>query len=68
MINFLYYLFAQPSPELLQIALCFMRIGIGTITLILGIPKMSGPKTWINLGQTFMFPLGIRFLPIYGDF
>lgn len=68
MINFLYYLFIQPSPQLLQIALCFMRIGIGAITLILGIPKMSGPATWINLGQTFMFPLGIRFLPIVWGF
>lgn len=53
---------------LLQYALCFMRVGIGLLTMLHGIPKMSGIETWHNLGTTFMFPLGITFLPTMWGF
>jgi putative oxidoreductase len=33
-----------------------------------GLPKMTGFKTWNNLGTTFMYPLGIKFLPTLWGF
>ena len=54
--------------EQVVFALTLLRVSIGVITMILGIPKMGGIEVWQNLGATFMGPLGIHFLPVMWGF
>lgn len=57
------------SSRTINIALLFMRVGIGVLTIIHGYPKfMGGMQGWHNLGVTFMAPLGIAFLPTLWGF
>lgn len=64
----LYSIIKPGSPERVQQALCFLRIGIGVLTFLHGVPKiMGGVATWQQLG-TFMYPLGIYFLPVMWGF
>ena len=68
MFNLFHYLISQPSPELLQIGLCFMRIAIGILTIGHGFPKIiGGVGMWRWLGST-VIPLGISFLPVMWGF
>ena len=61
----LFLLLAPVSPEIMQTAYLLLRLGIGLLTILHGIPKMfGGIKMWRNLG-TFMLPLGISFFPIF---
>jgi putative oxidoreductase len=59
-------LVGQPSAERMQQALVFLRVGIGLLTIPHGYPKLMGD--WEQLGITFMFPLGITFLPVIWGF
>lgn len=64
----LYSIIKPGSSERVQQALCFLRIGIGVLTFLHGVPKiMGGVATWQQLG-TFMYPLGIYFLPVMWGF
>lgn len=67
MVNVISYLTFHPTHEQIIFALTLLRVAIGSITMILGIPKM-GVATWKNLGTTFMGPLGIHFLPVMWGF
>lgn len=59
------YLFGYASPQTIELALAFLRIGIGIVTIPHGYPKLiGGVSAWHNLGTTFMSPLGITFLPV----
>ena len=63
------FLIKPASPQTTQYALVFLRIAIGLLTIPHGIPKIMGGITgWTNLGTTFMFPLGIYFLPTLWGF
>jgi len=63
------YLVSQPSENQLQYALLIMRVSIGILTMFHGMPKlMGGISGWRELGVTFMYPMGIRFLPIFWGF
>jgi putative oxidoreductase len=67
--KFLHCIFDPASENTLEKALCFMRVGIGILTMIHGIPKiMGGVDMWGGLGVTFMFPLGIDFMPVTWGF
>ncbi|MDR3647280.1 MAG: DoxX family protein [Candidatus Babeliales bacterium] len=68
MINLLSYLIFNPTAEQIVVALTILRVSIGAITAILGIPKMGGLEVWQNLGTMFMGPLGIHFLPVLWGF
>lgn len=66
--KFLYYLIKPASYTTTNKALCILRIGIGILTLMHGVPKMlGGSDTWRHLG-TFVNPLGIYFLPLMWGF
>lgn len=55
--------------EITQFALTMLRITIGILTIGHGIPKiMGGLQGWQQLGTTFMYPLGITFLPLVWGF
>ena len=65
----LFYLLAPASYDTIEYILMFMRIGIGILTIGHGVPKiMGGIQHWRELGTTFMFPLGIHFLPVTWGF
>ena len=67
--NFIYNLFTGPSSETLNFAILFLRISMGILTMLHGVPKMSGGvQGWNNLGITFMYPLGIHFMPVMWGF
>jgi putative oxidoreductase len=59
-------LVGKPSPERMHQALVFLRVGIGLLTIPHGYPKLIGD--WEQLGITFMYPLGITFLPAMWGF
>jgi putative oxidoreductase len=66
--NFFYYLTEPAAADTIQKTLCFMRVGIGILTIGHGIPKiMGGIETWRSLGS-FVNPLGIYFLPVMWGF
>lgn len=47
-----------------DLAILFMRLGVGILTICHGIPKIiGGIETWTQLGS-FVKPLGINFFPI----
>lgn len=58
-----------PAPlVIINLALFIMRVGIGILTIGHGFPKiMGGIPMWKSLG-TFVYPLGIHFLPIMWGF
>lgn len=63
--QFLLSLLAPVTPETFERVYLFLRVGIGILTIIHGIPKMfGGVETWRQLG-TFVLPLGIHFLPVF---
>ncbi len=65
----LQHIFGQASQTRTQYALVFLRIGIGILTIPHGYPKlMGGVAGWEKIGETFMFPLGIYFLPVMWGF
>ena len=67
--NFFKFSLKTASPRTIHIALLFMRVGIGVLTIGHGYPKfMSGMEGWHGLGVTFMAPLGITFLPTLWGF
>jgi len=56
------------SPFIERFALFIMRVGIGVLTIGHGIPKlMGGVSMWEELG-TWVYPLGIHFLPTMWGF
>lgn len=56
------------SPAFVELALLFMRVTLGIITMLHGFPKiMGGVPMWLQLG-TFVNPLGIYFLPLMWGF
>jgi len=66
--NYLFDLFVPASQELSDMALAFMRIGIGVLTIGHGLPKiMGGTAVWRSLGGV-MGVLGIHFLPTLWGF
>lgn len=66
--NILNYIFEQPSSNSINLALTFMRIGIGIIMILHGWPKITGGiETWKFLGSA-MGNLGIHFLPVMWGF
>lgn len=68
-LNNLFSIFNPTSQKSIDFALLWMRIGIGILTILHGIPKlMSGVSGWSQLGITFMVPLGISFLPTVWGF
>ena len=62
------FLTSTATPEQIAFSLTFLRVAIGVLTTIHGIPKMGGVEVWQNLGTTFMAPLGIHFLPVMWGF
>lgn len=59
------YLFQQSSIKLQEQAFCFLRISIGILTILHGLPKiLGGVSEWEQLG-TFVHPLGIYFWPVF---
>lgn len=55
-----------PSTQQLQYAFLCLRVSIGLLTMLHGLPKMvSGPVGWHMLGVIFMGPLGISVLPTF---
>jgi putative oxidoreductase len=62
------YVIEQASPIAVDYALLFMRVAIGILTLLHGLPKMGGVSVWHSLGTTFMYPLGIHFWPTLWGF
>jgi putative oxidoreductase len=68
MIDFFSYIFGSASSQYVEMAIAFMRVGIGVLTIFHGVPKiMGGVAMWKELGA-FMHPLGIYFLPIMWGF
>ena len=62
--SFWYYLSVPSSPMLMHSSLCFMRVGIGILTVGHGVPKiLGGISLWQSLGQT-MGIVGIPFVPV----
>jgi putative oxidoreductase len=58
----------QPTDEHLHLALSFMRIGIGILTIGHGLPKIMGAtQTWQFLGAA-MASIGITFWPVMWGF
>ncbi len=56
------------SMETIDRALLLMRVGIGVLTIGHGLPKiMGGMPMWQELG-TWVYPLGIHFLPTMWGF
>jgi putative oxidoreductase len=68
MFNLISYLTFTPTPDQIAYALTLLRVAIGVITMLHGFPKMGGVAVWQNLGTTFMYPLGIHFLPVMWGF
>jgi putative oxidoreductase len=67
--NFIKRIFSAASPEYTQMALAFLRIGIGALTIPHGYPKMmGGQQGWEQIGIMFMYPFGIYFLPMAWGF
>lgn len=66
--NLLSYFAFIPNAKHIEFALTLLRVSIGVLTMIHGIPKMGGIEVWQNLGTTFMYPLGIHFLPVMWGF
>jgi putative oxidoreductase len=63
-----YYLTAQVSFGALQYIMCFMRIGIGMLTIGHGLLKLlGGSATWYVVG-TAMNNLGIYVVPVMWGF
>jgi putative oxidoreductase len=59
---------SMASMETIDRALLLMRVGIGVLTIGHGIPKiMGGVPMWQELG-TWVYPLGIHFLPTMWGF
>lgn len=56
------------TPAMVQLALAFMRVSLGVLMVVHGIPKLGGMAAWHNLAKTFMFPLGISFWPLFWGF
>lgn len=56
------------NQSYIQYVWCFLRVSVGILTMFHGVPKMTGLTTWHNLGTTFMYPLGIKFLPTMWGF
>lgn len=62
-------IFGLASPDRVQAGLCFLRIGVGLLTIPHGIPKMmGGAEAWEQMGVMFMQPLNIYFLPVMWGF
>ena len=61
--SFFYYVMAQASPFIVQLALSGMRIGIGALSVGHGYPKLlGGPAAWRMYGLA-MSHLGITWWP-----
>ncbi len=62
--KFLHILLSPASATYTQIAICFIRVGIGIVMTFHGAPKiMGGVEAWHMLGK-FMAPLGIHAFPL----
>ena len=54
----------QASPESVNFALLFMRVGLGILSIGHGYPKLiGGPASWQSVGSALGY-LGIHFLPV----
>lgn len=63
------FIFGQAKEENIQRALFILRVTIGLLTIGHGYPKIiGGLEGWHQLGETFMYPLGIKFLPTMWGF
>ena len=66
--KFLQLILTPASPAFVEFALLFMRISLGIITVLHGVPKiMGGIPMWQQLG-TFVYPMSIYFLPVMWGF
>lgn len=67
--NTLLEFFLRPSSaDTLQLALFFLRVGIGVIMVMHGYPKIiGGVETWHSLGNA-MGNFGIHFFPVVWGF
>lgn len=67
--SFLQCILESAPLKIVYIVLLFFRIGIGTLIMIHGYPKiMGGLQLWKELGIMFMAPLGIHCLPTMWGF
>ncbi|MDD5155122.1 MAG: DoxX family protein, partial [Candidatus Omnitrophica bacterium] len=57
------------SGNYLDIGLLILRIGIGSMFIYHGAPKIfGGPQMWTNVGLMAMPGLGIKFAPAFWGF
>lgn len=68
MIDAITFLFGSTSVSTIEHTLACMRIAIGLLMVLHGYPKMGGIAVWRTLYQTFIYPLGINFLPLCWGF
>ena len=66
--KFLRIIIGPISNNLIEATLFFMRVSIGILMIFHGLPKiMGGVSVWREIG-TYIFPLGIKFLPTMWGF
>lgn len=66
--RFMHWLLAPAQANRLRFTLFILRVGLGVLTIGHGIPKiMGGFEEWQKLG-TFIYPMGIQFLPTVWGF
>ena len=58
----------RKKVELRNIGLLILRVGLGTMFILHGYPKMfGGPETWSQIGSSMQY-IGINFAPMFFGF